>query len=316
MVAQKGDTNILYDIIIVGGGVSGFSAAMYSGRLAMKPLLFGDLMGGIITTTDEVSNYPGFKKLTGIELADKIKEHAEEYDIWVEHNKIVKVEKLKSHFKVKSEDGKMFKSKTILFATGSKWRKLGVPGEEEFANKGVHYCALCDSFAYKNKVTAIIGGSDTAAKDALVLAQAGKKVYMIYRGEKIRPEHVNLIKIENMIKKGKIEIINNTNVVEIKGDSNGVTHIILDKYYKGSKEFQLDGVFIAIGHIALSDLAKDLGVKLNKKGEIKINRTSETNVPGVYAAGDVGDTVFKQAITGVAEAVLASYSAYEHISKM
>src|SRR3989344_2901451 len=100
---------------------------------------------------------------------------------------------IKSHFKVKSEDGKMFKSKTILFATGSKWRKLGVPGEEEFANKGVHYCALCDSFAYKNKVTAIIGGSDTAAKDALVLAQAGKKVYMIYRGEKIRPEHVNLI---------------------------------------------------------------------------------------------------------------------------
>src|SRR3989344_2972846 len=263
MVAQKGDTNIFYDIIIIGGGVSGFSAAMYSGRLAMKPLLFGDLMGGIITTTDEVSNYPGFKKLTGIELADKIKEHA-----------------------------------------------------EEFANKGVHYCALCDSFAYKNKVTAIIGGSDTAAKDALVLAQAGKKVYMIYRGETIRPEHVNLIKIENMIKKGKIEIINNTNVVEIKGDSNGVTHIILDKYYKGSKEFQLDGVFIAIGHIALSDLAKDLGVKLNKKGEIKINRNSETNVPGVYAAGDVGDTAFKQAITGVAEAVLASYSAYEHISKM
>ncbi len=314
MVAKKGGTKVLYDIIIVGGGVSGFSAAMYAGRLAMKPLLFGDQMGGVITTTDEVSNYPGFKQLTGFELANKIRLHAEDYDISVENKKIVKVDKLKSCFKVKSEDGKVFKGKTILFATGTKWKKLGVPGEVKYANKGVHYCALCDAFAYRGKVTAIVGGSDSAAKDALVLAQGGKKVYIIYRKEKIRAEPVNLKKVEAFVKKGKIEIINNTNVKEIKGDSSKVTSVLLDKPYKKSQEFQLDGVFVAIGHIALSDLAKGVGVKLNKKGEIKINRSAETNVPGVYAAGDVVEAKFKQAITGVAEAVLGAYSAYEFVN--
>ena len=306
----------VYDIAIVGGGVTGFATAMYAGRLSLKTIIFADQRGGVITTTDDVSNYPGFKKLTGIELAKKIEDHALDYDIAVVDEKVIKVKGLKMCFKVKSGDEKEYMSKTIVFATGTKWRKIQVPGEEEFANKGVHYCALCDGFAYKNKIVAVVGGSDSAAKEALVLTQHAKKVYIIYRGDKIRPEPVNMKKIEDQIKKGKIEIINNSNVKEIKGnDKLGVTSVILDKEYKKSKELKLDGVFIAIGHLALSELAKDLGVKLNQKGEILINRNSETNIPGVYAAGDVGDTRFKQAITGVAEGVLAAYSAYEYVNE-
>ena len=184
-------------------------------------------------------------------------------------------------------------------------------GAEEFKSKGVHYCALCDGALYKDKVVAVIGGSDTAAKEALLLAQHAKKVYIIYRKEKIRAEPINLKLIE---KNNKIEIINNTNVVEILGDKL-VNKVILDKEYNGSRELTLNGIFGAIGHIPLSDLAVKLGVKINNKKEIMIDRESKTNVKGIFAAGDVVDSGFKQAITGVAEGVVAAHSAYSYINK-
>jgi thioredoxin reductase (NADPH) len=169
---------------------------------------------------------------------------------------------------------------TVIYATGTKWRELKVPGHDEFKNKGVHYCALCDGFFYRKKTAAIVGGSDSAAKDALVLAEHAAKVYIIYRGEQIHPEPPNMKRI-NVAK--NIEIINNTNITEIKGNDSDVTSVILDKAYKGNKELKLDGVFVAIGHIALSDIAKEAGVEVNEKGEIKVNRKSETNIKGFYA---------------------------------
>lgn len=168
----------------------------------------------------------------------------------------------------------------------------------------------CDGAFYKDKVVAVVGGADSAAKEALLLTQWASKVYIIYRGEKIHPEPVN---DERVKRNKKIELVTKTNIVEIKGEKK-VTHVLLDKEYNGSKEFKVDGIFVEIGHIALSDLAKNLGVVLNKKGEIIIDRLARTNVEGFYAAGDVVDTEFKQAITGVGEAVAASYSAYKYIS--
>ncbi len=301
----------IYDTIIIGGGVSGYGAAMYAGRLGMKTLLIGETPGGTIILTDRVENYPGFSKLTGQELADKLKEHALDYKDFVEikEGKIIKLEKKGDKFIVHSEKEK-FETITVIYATGTKWRELNVPGHEEYKNKGVHYCALCDGFFYRNKVAAVVGGSDSAAKDALVLAEHASKVYIIYRGDKIRAEPPNLKRVEA---NKKIELIYKTNITEIKGDGKGVTSILLDTAYKGSKQLKLEGVFIAIGHIALSDIAKAAGVEVNEKGEIKINRNSETNIPGFYAAGDVVDSHFKQAITGVAEGVIAAYSAYEYI---
>ncbi len=307
-----------YDFIILGAGVTGLAAAMYGARLGLKTLCLGAShgtelpLGGVITTTNVVENYPGFIRLTGIELSDKIKEHALSYElVTIKEERVENIEKKKEDFNVKTNKNAYW-GKTILFATGTKWRKLEVPGSKEFENKGVAYCALCDGILYKNKVVAVVGGADSSAKEALVLSEHAKKVYIIYRGEQIRPEPINM---ERVKANKKIEVITKTNVVEIKGKQ-FVERVILDKEYKGSRELKLDGVFIAIGHIALSDLAKKLGVKLNEKGEIVIDhKTSETNMKGVYAAGDVADKPFKQAITGVAEGCTAAYSAFEYITK-
>ena len=306
----------IYDIIIIGAGVTGLATAMYAGRLNMKTVVFGTTsgselpIGGVITLTDTVENYPGFNKLTGMELAQKIEEHAKEYNIEIKEEKVEDVSKNEDNFIVKTEKS-AYSSKTIIFATGAKWRELSMKGAKEFKNKGVHYCALCDGALYKDKIVAIIGGSDSAAKEALLLAQNAKKVYIIYRRDKIRAEPINLKLVE---KNKKIRIITNTNVTEILGDK-FVNKVILDKEHNGSKELEVNGVFGAIGHIPLSELAVKLGVKINEKKEIMIDRNSKTNVSGVFAAGDIVDSGFKQAITGIGEGVVAAYSAYSYVQE-
>ncbi len=300
----------IYDVVIIGGGCAGLSAGMYSGRFNLKVALFGETMGGTIILTDVVENYPGFKRLTGFDLAQNLREHMMDYPVEVIEEKVIATQKNSDGtFTVKSAS-KTVQTKTIIFATGTIWRKLGVPGEEEFANKGVHYCALCDGAFYKGKNVAVIGGSDSAAKDALALTQWANRVYMIYRGEMIHPEPINKTRCDA---NPKIEVINKTNVTHVHGENGKVTSVTLDKPYKGSTHFSLEAIFVAIGHIILNDLPKSLGVAVNGKGEVIIDRKAQTNVPGVYAAGDLVDTEFKQAITGAAEGVLASYSAYEYI---
>lgn len=298
-----------YDVAIIGGGVAGLGAAIYSGRFNLKVAIFAETLGGTIILTDVVENYPGFKKITGYDLAEELKKHMEDYKVDLFEEKVSDIKKAGKDFEVESSERKI-KAKTIIFATGTVFKKLGVPGEEEYANKGVHYCALCDGAFYKQKIMAIVGGSDSAAKDGLLLTQWAAKVYIIYRGEKIHPEPINMDRV-NANK--KIEIINHTNIKEIKGEGK-VTSVILDKSYNGSIELKLDAVFVAIGHNVLSELPAKLGVKLNEKKEVIIDRNTRTNVPGVFACGDLVDTVFKQAITGVAEGVLASYAAYTYVT--
>ena len=307
--------NTIYDCIIIGAGSVGYGTAMYNGRFGMKTLVLGDMPGGTIILTHVVENYPGFIRLTGQELADKLREHALDYKNWVEmkEDKAIDVKKKDKLFVVKTESGE-FLTKTLIFATGTRVRKLGIPGEDEFTNRGVSYCALCDGALFRGKTIVVVGGSDSAAKEALLLTEYAKKVYITCRGEKIRPEPINMERIGEKIKEGKIEIINGVNILGIKGDKS-VKKIVLDKPYKGKKEFPTDGVFIEIGHIPLSELAAKLGAKTNDKGEIIIDRESKTNVPGVFAAGDVVDTRFKQAITGIGEGVSASYSAYQYLKE-
>jgi thioredoxin reductase (NADPH) len=320
MVDGKNMAENEYDFVVIGAGVTGMASGMYGARLGLKTLILGKNygkelpIGGVITTTNIVENYPGFIRLTGPELAENIEKHAKSYDlVSIKEENAESVEKAKNCFNVKTDKGK-YKGTTVLFATGTKWRKLpdSVKGSEKFDGRGIVMCALCDSPLFKDKIVCLIGGSDSAAKDAMVAAEHAKKVYIIYRGEKIHPEPINLKRIEA---NKKIEVINNTNIIEIKGND-FVESVVLDREYNGSKELAVQGVFVAIGHIVLSDLAKPLGVKLNDKSEIVIDhKTSETNVPGVFAAGDVADKPFKQAITGVAEGCTAAHSAYEYITK-
>ncbi|MFH1311588.1 MAG: FAD-dependent oxidoreductase [Nanoarchaeota archaeon] len=310
-----------YDFIILGAGGTGLGAAIYGARLGLKTLVLGHThgteapVGGVITTTHLVENYPGFKSISGYDLAKKIEEHARSYKlVTIKNEKALEIKKTGKTFFIKTNKSE-YNTKTILFATGTKWKKLpdNVKGSREFENKGISYCALCDGPLFKNKIVAVVGGSDTAAKDALLLSEYAKKVYIIYRSSKIHPEHINF---ERINKNQKIEIINNTNIVEIKGKE-VIEKIVLDKPYNGKKELAVSGIFVAIGHEVLSELAKPLGVKLNSEGEIKINHmTAETNIAGIFAAGDVTDKKFKQLITGVADGCTAAYSAYEYIRKI
>ncbi|MFX0108809.1 MAG: NAD(P)/FAD-dependent oxidoreductase [Candidatus Hodarchaeota archaeon] len=301
----------MYDLVVIGAGVTGFGAAMYAARLDLSVAVIGDVDGGTITLTDDVANYPGFSQLTGKELADNLKNHALDYPVTIETGTVEDVFRDKQGFFYVVTSNKTLLGKTVLFATGMKERELEVPGHDKLRNKGVSYCALCDAPLFKDKTVAVVGGSDSAAKEALLLAKYCPKVYIIYRKQKIRPEPINARRIEV---ESRIDVITETNVTEILGDTR-VTGVKLDKEFNGSDILELDGIFIAIGGIPYSELAKKLGVKTNQKGEIEIDRSSRTNVEGLYAAGDVVDSEFKQAITGVAEGVHAAYQAYKYVNE-
>ncbi len=301
------DLEKTYDLIVLGGGPTAIGCAIYAARFAMDVLIIGKTFGGLIATTHLVENYPGITSISGQGLMDMFKDHMDSLRIPYISDEIRNIEKQDDHFVLQSFFQK-FKAYSICIATGSKRKKLGIPGEEEFAGRGVSYCATCDGPFYKDKIVCVIGGSDSAAKEALFLSQNTKKVYIIYRGEDIRAEPINK---KRVLKNEKIEIIYKTNVIEIKGDGN-----VKSVSFDNGNQLEVDGVFIEIGSIPNSDLAKKIGVETNKKGEILINRKSETNITGIFAAGDVADAPFKQAITGVSEGVIAAYSAFDYVKEM
>lgn len=302
----------MYDFIIIGGGISGLSGAMYATRLGLKTLTLAEMPGGLITTTHLVENWPGIKSISGPDLAVSLYDHAVASGTEIKNEKAVKVEKTDGKgYKVTTKSGE-YEGKAILFATGTEHKKLGIPGEKEFENKGVSYCALCDGAFFKGKTVCIVGGGDSAAKEALFLSEHASQVYIIVRRDVLRAEPINA---ERVAKNNKIEILYKSQLEEIIGGENSKVSKVRFKPGEGKysgQEIPMDGVFLAIGHNAQTELAKELGVDLNEKNEIMINRKAETNIPGVFAAGDCADTEFKQAITGSAEAVTAAYYAYHY----
>lgn len=298
----------MYDLIIVGSGVSGMAAAIYAGRFDMKTLVIGDRPGGTITLTHLVENYPGYTSLSGLELATHFQDHVNSVGVEMKTGSVESItrENEKGCFKLKAGE-ESYHSKTVLLATGTEHRKLNVKGEAELTNKGVSYCATCDGPLFKNKDLVIVGGGDSAVKESLLLAKYGKSVKIIYRGAEIRPEPINKRRMEATT---NIEVMTKSNIIEIVGKDR-VGKVILDT----GQEIECQGVFIEIGRTPLTDLAKKIDVGLNQKGEIIINKMSETNVKGFLAAGDCTNTDWKQAVVGVAEGCLAAYSAYEYVSK-
>jgi thioredoxin-disulfide reductase len=298
-----------YDLVIVGGGCAGYPAAIYAARFNLKTLVIAKEKGGLITTTHLVENYPGFISLTGQELADNLEAHVKANNVPILNDIVSGI--------VKNEDGTFVVStdleeleintKAVVLATGTKHKHLGAPGEKEFMHKGVSYCATCDGPFYKNQIVGIVGGGDSSAKEAMVLAQNSTKVFMFVRST-LRAEPINQTRIRAL---ENVEIIEGVSIDEICGDETGVTSVKLNN----GSSVDLTGLFIAIGHDPQSELAKSLGVELNSRDEIIINKMSETNVDGVFAAGDVTDLPWKQGITGAAEGSLAGYSAFEYISK-
>lgn len=304
------DDKNIYDLIFIGAGCAGASGAMYAARLNLKTAMIAELPGGLITTTHLVENWPGIKQISGPDLAQSLLDHAMSYNVPLINERVTEVTKAEKAGYIVKTASNTYYTKAVCFATGTEHKKLNVPGEKELANKGVSYCALCDGAFYKNKIVAIVGSGDSAAKEAILLAGLCSKVYLFIRGDKVKAEAPNLVRVESLQKEGKIEVRFKTEIAEIIG-TKSVEKIKL----KNGEEVALQAIFIAVGHFALSEIAAHLGVELNEKKEIKINRKSETSMPGIYGAGDVCDSNFKQAITGASEAVVAAFNAFEYIGK-
>ena len=296
-----------YDLIIIGGGCAGYPAAVYSSRYNLKTLVIVKQQGGLIATTDMVENFPGFISINGAELAKKFEDHARANEVEIIDDIVNSIEKKGKYFIVKTDLKQTeFKSKAIIYATGTRHRNLGLDSEVKFRGRGVSYCATCDGMFFRNKVVGVVGGGDSAVRDAIILAQNSKKVYLFVRS-KLRAEPAN---IERLMKFTNVEIIYGVNVKEICGEK-VVNSVILDN---GSK-IELNGLFIAIGLIPRSELAKSLGVEVNALGEVVIDRLNKTNIDGFFAAGDVTDFPWRQAIVAASGGSVAAHSAFNYINK-
>jgi len=299
---------MIYDLIIVGAGPAGLSAAIYASRYNLNALVIGDEPGGIAAEAYKIENYPSFKSVSGMELMNKFKEQIKGL-VDVEQEKIIELKKNES-FIITTKEG-AYKSNAVIIASGTKRRKLNIKGEKEFLGKGISYCATCDAAFFRDKVVGVVGGNDAAAMSALLLAEYAKNVFIIYRKEKIRAEPLRVSQLE---KNKKITIINNTNVVAVNGDKM-MSSVTLDKEFNNSKELALDGLFIEIGSVPSTVLTKKLGIELDEGGYIIVDSSQKTNVGGFYAAGDIttNSNKFRQIITAASEGAVAAHSVYEFL---
>jgi len=307
---KKTDDEV-YDTIIIGTGAAGYTAAIYASRYKLNTLLIGKEYGGVASEAYIVENYPGYNSIKGFELMEKWREHVKYLSVKMKAGMVESVKKLDDGtFEVYVGEKYRYIGKSLIMATGLERRKLEIEGEAELLGKGIHYCATCDAPFYKGKVTAVIGGSDSAASAALLLSEYSSKVYIIYRKEKLRAEPYW---IQLVLKNDKIEVLYETNVTKVIGDKT-LEGIQLDKEYDGSNELKIDGMFIEIGSVPNMLLINELNLE-HDGGYIKVNTKQETNVPGVFAAGDVttGSLSLKQIIVAGAQGAQAANGAFIYV---
>ena len=305
------------DTIIIGSGAAGYTAAIYAARANMKPILVnGQQPGGQMTITTDVENYPGFKDvIQGPWLMDQMKAQAESVGTKIINDTITECKFKSKPFELIGDSKSIYYGKTIIIATGATARWLGIKSEEKFKGYGVSACATCDGFFFKNKAVAVVGGGNTAVEEALYLTLHAKKVFLIHRRDKLRAEKILQ---ERLFKNPKIEVIWDSVVKKIHGNENPkkVTGVsIINKKTNKSKLIDLNGVFIAIGHDPATNMFKNK-IKLDKEGYILTQTGStKTNIPGVFAAGDVADKIYRQAVTAAGMGCMAALDAEKYIAK-
>lgn len=300
------------DVAIVGLGCAAYTAAIYTARYKLETLVVGAEEGGMGMTAAEVGNWPGEIDITGPDLMEKFKNHAISYE-QVEHKiaRIETVEKIDGGFRLRYQSGDTADAKTVIFATGSNKRHLGVPGEKEFSGKGVTYCATCDAFFYRGKDVAVIGGGDSAVEGAAIAAQVAKKVYLVHRRDEFRAEPYW---VEKVNQRDNVEFVLSRNIVEIVGDGK-VTGLKLDKEYNGSDILTVDGVFIEVGSTPATALPLQLGCEIDEKKHLKVGEDMATSVRGVFGAGDLtsGSNHFAQFATAAGEGCIAANSVFNFL---
>jgi thioredoxin reductase (NADPH) len=301
-------------LIILGSGPAGYSAAVYAARANLQPLLItGMQAGGQLTTTTEVDNWPGdVEGLTGPALMERMQKHAERFDTEIVFDHIHTAKLQQKPFILQGDSG-TYSCDALIIATGASAQYLGLPSEEAFSGKGVSACATCDGFFYRNQVVCVIGGGNTAVEEALYLSNIAKEVHLIHRRDKLRSEKILQDKLFEKAANGNIRLHWNHALEEVLGDASGVTGVRLKDVHSGAhKELQLAGVFIAIGHKPNTDLF--VGQLEMKDGYLKVQgggdgNATATSIKGVFAAGDVADHVYRQAITSAGAGCMAALDA-------
>jgi len=299
----------MYDVIIIGAGAAGMTAALYAARRALKTLVISKDIGGQATMTSHIENYPGIDLINGMELMLKFKNQAEKFGAEFVFGEVRKIKKEKDIFTVWANGGN-YKAQVLILAFGLTPRDLGVPGEEKFRGKGISYCATCDAPLYKNKIVAVVGGGNSALDAAFLLSKMAVKVYLIHRREEFRGEEILIKRVKE---NSNIELILNSEVREVKGDKK-IESILIEDNQGKKREIKIDGVFVEIGHEVKADFIRGL-VNLNEKNEIIVDCNCQTSEPGIFAAGDVTNMEYKQIVISAGEGAKAALSAYRYLEE-
>ncbi|MDQ0149778.1 thioredoxin-disulfide reductase [Eubacterium multiforme] len=301
------------DLIIVGGGPAGLTAAIYASRARLNMLLLEDkVMGGQVRNSYLVENYPGFREIAGAELADRMQKQAEELGATIEEFDVIEKVKFNEEEKIIETEEFIYKPKAVIIATGASPKKLPIKNEEKFSGKGVHYCAVCDGAMYQDKIVGIVGGGNTALEEAIFLTNFAKKVYLIRRYDYFRGEQSVL---EDVEKNEKIEILYNEDLIAVDGGDFVEKGIIKNTLTGEEKELKLDAVFGSIGNTPMVSLFKEY-IEVTKGGYIVTDEHMRTNVPGVYAVGDVREKEYRQITTAVADGTIAALEAEKYVKKI
>lgn len=300
-----------YELAIIGAGPAGYSAAIYAVRAGIKTIVFDKSFGGgLAVASPKIENYAGFESISGLDLVEKMKQHATIYTNINFNEQVKKIVKKKDIFTIETEK-KSYIVKAVLLCTGTQYRKLNAPGEEKLMGRGVSYCATCDGFFFKEKKVAVIGGGNSALIEAIFLKQIGcKEVFLIHRRDQLRAEKAYM---DDAIKNG-IEIIYNTKLESIEGQEKVEFIQTYDVKTMKKSRLAVDGVFISIGEEPQNELAKKLGCNLDEKGHVIVDKEQRTSIKGVYAAGDLTGGL-RQVITACSEGAIAALSSTEVLGK-
>ena len=297
----------IYDTIIIGAGPAGLTAGIYAAAAELKTIILESIEHvSVMRLAPEVVNYPGFKSATGAEIVDKMKEHVESMGVKIVQETVTDIINKGTVKEVRTETN-IYETKTIIIATGSQHRKAQIEGEDRLFGHGVSYCATCDGIFFKGKAVAVIGGGDTALVYADYLQGIGCKVTLIHRRNEFRAQPYLIEKI----KESGIELRLERTVKKIEGDKQ-VEAVVLDN----DERIPVSAVFVAIGEVPVNSLAQKIGIALDEKGYIKVNENRETNIEGIYAAGDITTTPLRQAITAAADGAIAAMSAFKYIKSI
>jgi len=302
----------VYDVIILGTGPAGLSAAVYSARYNLNTLVIGK-GPGIVAEASEIENYLGFSSISGMELDKKFAEHVKNLGVEMKREELVRIEN-DNVFKIKTDRGE-YASKNIIYALGGVKRRIGLPEEKDFMGRGLSYCATCDGAFFRDKIVAVTGGRNSAAMAAIMLSKLAKQVYIIYRRGKFRAFPSLIKKIEG---RENIKPVYNSVIKEIKGEKL-VEKLVVENLTTGeNSELSVNGLFVEFGHISNSELAKDMGVETTDRGRIKVGEDMSTNIRGFFAAGDVttGSGMFDQIVTAASEGAIAARSAHNAITEV